>query len=121
MVSIKLDLHAIRRSLEDERARLMERIASETARLNQPIESTTEWVDQARLITTRELQSALLAQAQQHLEHIEAALRRLDEGTYGICAVCGGPINPERLRALPYATTCVKCQRQQEQAGGASG
>ena len=121
MMSTTLDLHAIRRSLEDERARLIERIASETARLNQPIEATTEWVDRARLSTTRELQSALLVQSQHHLEQVEAALRRLDEGIYRVCAACGGPINPERLNALPYATTCVKCQQQQEQAGGASG
>lgn len=119
-MSTALDLRAIRRNLEDVRAWLMERIATGTARLNEPIEATTEQLDRARLITTRELQSALLAQAQQHLEHVEAALRRLDEGTYGICAICGDSINAERLSTLPYATTCVKCQQQREQSSGAA-
>lgn len=117
-MSVPLDLRAIRQNLEDERARLLERIVAETARLNQPIELTPEPLDRARLITTRELQSALLAQAQQHLEHIEAALKRLEDGTYGICAICSAPIHPDRLNILPYATTCVKCQRRQEQVDG---
>ena len=36
------------------------------------------------------------------------ALEKLDEGTYGTCDVCGDPISPERLEAIPWATRCVK-------------
>lgn len=39
---------------------------------------------------------------------VERALAKLDEGTYGSCDVCGGPIGDERLEALPWATLCVK-------------
>jgi DnaK suppressor protein len=52
---------------------------------------------------------ALLAQAQQHLSSVDAALARLDRGEYGICAGCGRPIAPERLAARPTATHCVQC------------
>jgi DnaK suppressor protein len=50
------------------------------------------------------------------LEQVNAALRRLDEATYGICADCGEPIPIERLEALPYATLCVRCQSTRERA-----
>ena len=44
------------------------------------------------------------------LEKIEDALRKIDEGTYGLCDRCEAPINPDRLRAIPYATLCIACQ-----------
>ena len=47
---------------------------------------------------------------------IEAALQRLDAGTYGVCERCGQPIPPRRLEALPYATLCVACQALEERA-----
>lgn len=53
---------------------------------------------------------ALARSAQQRLEEVDAALRRLDEGTYGTCRVCGRPIPPERLEARPSATTCTTCR-----------
>ena len=47
----------------------------------------------------------------QHLELVEAALARLDAGTYGVCTSCGRPIAPERLEAIPWAAFCIDCQR----------
>jgi len=44
------------------------------------------------------------------IEQINDALRKIDGGTYGMCDRCGTPINPDRLRAIPYATLCIKCQ-----------
>jgi len=52
---------------------------------------------------------ALVEQAEAHLDEIDAALARLDAGTYGVCAVCGGPIPAGRLEVRPTATTCVGC------------
>ncbi len=43
------------------------------------------------------------------IHQIEAALKRISEGTYGTCTKCGGPIDPRRLKALPTAATCVPC------------
>jgi DnaK suppressor protein len=51
-----------------------------------------------------------LADNEQHLmEEIDAALARIEEGTFGICQHCGQAISKERLRALPYSRTCVFC------------
>ncbi len=52
---------------------------------------------------------ALLAQAQEHLAAIDAALDRLTAGTYGRCVSCGQPIAAERLEARPEAARCITC------------
>ena len=54
---------------------------------------------------------ALRDHNQQHLAAVEAALARLDDGSYGACVRCGRPIAPERLDALPWAAHCIDCQR----------
>jgi RNA polymerase-binding transcription factor DksA len=51
--------------------------------------------------------AALITQAEQHLAEIDAALARIDDGTYGTCEVCGQEIPDERLRARPAARTCI--------------
>lgn len=43
------------------------------------------------------------------MEQVQAALRRIDDGTYGVCESCGGEVGRERIEALPYAAHCVEC------------
>lgn len=52
------------------------------------------------------------------LDQIDYALERIENGTYGVCEECEKPINPERLRALPFASLCISCKRSQEAAEG---
>ncbi|MGB0098891.1 MAG: TraR/DksA C4-type zinc finger protein [Nocardioides sp.] len=52
---------------------------------------------------------ALIRQAEEQLAQVEAALGRIEDGSYGRCARCALPIPPERLEARPSATTCVSC------------
>ncbi|OYN94669.1 TraR/DksA family transcriptional regulator [Propionibacteriaceae bacterium ES.041] len=59
----------------------------------------------------RAMADALRRGARDQLQRIDAALERLDEGTYGVCANCGRPIGDERLEALPTTTLCVDCAR----------
>lgn len=56
-----------------------------------------------------ELNLALRERAEQHLAEIEEALEQLDMGIYGLCEVCGNPIEPERLAVLSHTTVCSKC------------
>ena len=52
---------------------------------------------------------ALVRQAQQHLEEIDAAVKRLEADAYGTCEVCGDPTGQERLEARPAARACIGC------------
>ncbi len=52
---------------------------------------------------------ALARQVRHHLEEIDAALTRVEAGTYGSCEVCGSPIGEERLSARPTARACIRC------------
>ena len=53
-------------------------------------------------------------QLEEQVSVVEDALRRVREGTYGICEDCGHPIPKERLAVLPQAARCVDCQRREE-------
>jgi RNA polymerase-binding transcription factor DksA len=53
--------------------------------------------------------AVMLAQARQHLDEINAAMARLDDGSYGVCEGCGRSIPLARLRARPQATRCISC------------
>lgn len=67
--------------------------------------------DTAGATFDRELDQGLEEGVQETLREIDAALRRIDEGTYGTCEICGKPIGAERLRALPWARFCIDDQR----------
>jgi DnaK suppressor protein len=59
----------------------------------------------------RQHTAALLTRAREHLEAIDAALRKIDTGIYEICDICGEPIGEERLAARPASLICVRCAR----------
>lgn len=62
----------------------------------------------------QEFTLSLLANEEQVLQEIAAALERLDDGTFGRCEECGSDIPKPRLEALPYARCCVDCARKNE-------
>jgi len=63
----------------------------------------------ATLAFERQHAAALLEAAREQVAAVDAALRRLAEGRYGVCERCGQPIGAERLAARPAALTCIKC------------
>ena len=68
-----------------------------------------------------EISSKLAEVESRELANIEVALERMRSGSYGVCEVCNGKIPLARLNALPYATSCIECQRATELSGGAGG
>ncbi len=72
--------------------------------------------DDADAMYAAELNQGLVMNAQDILDQIDLALRRIDAGTYGLCAICGKPIDARRLEVLPYAQYCLDDQRKQEEA-----
>jgi RNA polymerase-binding transcription factor DksA len=67
--------------------------------------------DTASATFDRELDEGLEVGAQQMLVDIDAALGRIEDGTYGVCEVCGKPIGADRLRVIAWARFCIDDQR----------
>ncbi len=57
---------------------------------------------------------AVGAKDKARLERIEAALGRIENGRFGLCAACGAKINRARLEAIPYSVLCISCQTSSE-------
>jgi len=68
-----------------------------------------------------EISSQLAEVESRELTSIETALERMRKGDYGLCESCNQAIPLARLQALPYAMTCIQCQREAEKGGDASG
>jgi YteA family regulatory protein len=92
---------------EETSGTLSEDAGEQSAYDNHLADTATETYD-------RELDYTLEENSQHVLAEIEAALKRIEEGTYGICSNCGNLIPEERLEALPWATLCIDCQRDLE-------
>lgn len=73
-------------------------------------------VDRIEATESRELHLLSRERLTERLDRILEALHRLRDGAYGTCAECGEPIPPARLRAIPEATLCVRCQERIEPA-----
>ena len=67
------------------------------------------FADTSQVTAERGEAEALAGELTTTLEEVEAALGRLDEGTYGICERCGGAIAGDRLDAMPMARLCMTC------------
>ena len=63
-----------------------------------------------------DIEFALIQMKSETLNKVDAALRRLKEGSYGNCFECGGEIAQARLRALPFAVRCKACEESRESA-----
>ena len=74
---------------------------------NHPGDLATETFD-------RELDYTLEENSEHVLAEIDAALRRIEDGTFGRCERCGREIDEARLEAIPYATKCIECRRLEE-------
>ncbi|TML13715.1 MAG: hypothetical protein E6G33_11420 [Actinobacteria bacterium] len=92
---------------EESSGTLYEDAGEETAYDNHLADTATETYD-------RELDYTLEENSEHVLAEIDAALTRIENGTYGKCTNCGKQIPEERLEALPWATLCIDCQRDQE-------
>ncbi len=71
--------------------------------------------DQATAETDRSFMLRLRSREQKLLKKIEAAIERIDSGTFGICDDCGEKIDIRRLEARPVTTLCIECKTQQEE------
>lgn len=76
---------------------------------------TIHMSDMAADTYDRELSTNMVSAEQEVLYQIDDALKRMDEGSFGACSECQQPISMSRLKAVPYASLCIECQRLKEQ------
>jgi DnaK suppressor protein len=110
-----VDLDAVRRDLEARRDTTRERLAALAKRPERGSalgfgkrvgDGTTEAVGRLTDIGVGDSLERVLGRT-------ERAVAKLDDGSYGMCDVCGGPIPAGRLRALPDAVLCLRCAESQ--------
>jgi RNA polymerase-binding protein DksA len=111
-----IDTDRFRAELEQHRERLRSTIAHHDIGAASLTEETGELMsssadnhlaDTASETYEREFDEGLEEDAQEQLREVEAALKRLEDGTYGTCRICGKAIPVERLEAVPWTTLCI--------------
>jgi RNA polymerase-binding transcription factor DksA len=105
-----------RHVLEEARRRALGRLAALTADFDGVVAASRDTnaddehdPEGATIAFERAQVDALVRQARERVAELDAALDRLEAGSYGACRRCGGPIAPARLEARPEATTCIRC------------
>lgn len=108
-----MDIEHIRKSLENEREELrsqQEALLITNDNQENDYGLSQHSADYATDLFLRDRNLALQRNAEDLIAQIDAALSRIDQGSYGICERCGQPIPEERLEAKPYAAYCIGCQ-----------
>lgn len=109
MAQADIDRAPARAALIAERGRLLDELG-ETIENPEPMTYGSQ-AAAASQVFEQQRDLALRERSRGELTRVDAALRALDDGTYGTCVSCGKPIAPARLEAIPWAPTCIDCAR----------
>jgi DnaK suppressor protein len=117
----KTEIEQFRKKLDMQRQESVEflrQIETETRSLD--TDETQDAADQCVSSTSKETLFQQSSQRRTVLRRIDEALRRIEDGSFGECANCGGEIPSLRLQALPWTQFCLRCQEEIEREGRAS-
>src|SRR5262245_16622824 len=103
------DYQTLKVALEEKLVLLQNRLGKISSDLRQAAEPDSE--EQAASRENDEVLESLDHAGREELRQLQAAIARIDAGTYGRCTQCGEEISPQRLAALPYTMTCIACAR----------
>ena len=103
----KTEINKYRNILEAKQAELEHVIRNREAIT---IEKSPDALDEVQHAAERELAIRNLDRESQLLRNVRAALRRIDDGSYGVCLHCEEDISPKRLNAVPWTPLCIQCQ-----------
>jgi DnaK suppressor protein len=109
----------LKKMLEDRRRELMRDVQGKIRDVRSEGGKEREVLDQgesSEVDIQEDIEFALIQMKAETLNKIDAALRRLEEGSYGDCFECGDEISEARLRALPFAVRCKDCEEARETA-----
>ena len=102
-----IDTESYKARLTTRLAELEDRLTGIEADLDAPV--NPDFADRATEREGDEVLESLGSAGLAEIKAIQAALKRIEDGSYGICVVCGEEISPERLDVVPHATNCRKC------------
>jgi DnaK suppressor protein len=105
----------LRALLEDRRREIHEKLRSLRESLPAEAKDVRDVEEQSVDDFVQEVDFALMEMKSETLRQIDEALKRLEHGSYGQCADCGAEIGEARLKALPFAQLCRRCQQAQEE------
>lgn len=97
--------------VKDSKAEIKKYISGEKRQL---VETVMDDGDLSVVDLSEDISLKQLSTHRETLIKIDAALKKLDEGTYGICEDCGDTISEERLKGIPFAILCRDCQEKKE-------
>ena len=109
----------LKKMLEERRRELMKDVQGKIRDVRSSEGKDREVLDQgesSEVDIQEDIEFALIQMKSETLNKIDAALRRLEEDTYGNCFECGDEISEARLRALPFAVRCKDCEQARETA-----
>lgn len=105
-----MNLHEVKNQLLAAKAELEDRLRRTHAHIHHEQEPVSaNFHEQSVELGNEDVVQALDLEGRKELDMIEAALERLDRGTYLNCSRCGDPIGEQRLAAVPYTEFCVNC------------
>ena len=113
-----IGFNLLRSRLENERKRLteeLEQLKSTVRPADERREGSPFGKREEEATESFELEKRLTLEKRirEQLAEVEHALHKFEEGTYGLCDICGQPIDPARLEALPQASLCLRCKARQ--------
>jgi DnaK suppressor protein len=112
-------LSSYKKLLEKERAEILRELAHEHRDYRETVmEVPSDVYDRATIDGSKEIAAMLQHEDSQRWLAINTALAKIESGEYGLCDVCGEPINEARLQAVPTAAFCLKCQKKHEAQQG---
>ena len=117
--AVKNRYDELKKMLEDRRRELMSEVQGRIRDVRTDSSKDREVLDQgesSEVDIQEDIEFALIQMKSETLNKIDAALRRLDDGSYGDCFECGDEISEARLRALPFAVRCKDCEEARETA-----
>ena len=114
----KTELNKFKEVLETKQAELAQVLRN---REGIAIEKSPDALDEVQNAAERELAIRNLDRESNLLRNVRAALRRIDEGTFGVCLHCEEDISPKRLAAVPWTPFCIQCQEIADRNQGADG
>jgi DnaK suppressor protein len=103
----KSELNKFKNSLETKQAELVQFVRN---REGIAIEKSPDALDEVQHAAERELAIRNLDRESNLLRNVRGALRRIKEGSFGVCAHCEEEISPKRLAAVPWTAYCIQCQ-----------